>query len=381
MTSWDDRLNEHGLWTKLSEFQTALGELELPDDEANARDSRDYMENIVALVSARRAATDSLQLTTAMLDAVAAAIDSTHAYMSQSWTPGGNDGAMDTQAQSIVQALAGWPAPTPEQVAEAHASAAQRIQDATEATLEAVHGKRDEILAALKSLADQQESLETKVSEQTQAITDATANFATSSKDALAESDQEWTDSRDRQLKLAEGNLKTLNELEQQARDLVHAATSSVVATDYGEYAKKETFAGWICDISAALVGAIGVAAILYHLFTAGDGADSNIGLSLTRLAASIGALGVAALVGKRGNQHHREARAAKRTDLAIRQVGPFVANLAKEERELVVAEVTDRIFIKGELDSTTPRENLVDKVRRMRQERDAPSAGTGRVA
>ena len=332
MTSWDDRVNEHALWAKVSELHAALEEVELPDDEANARDSRDYIEQVLAALTARRSSTDSLLLTGAMLDAVSAAIDSTHVYMAQSWTPGENDSAMDTQTQSIVQALASWPAPMAEQVAQAHASAAERIQDATEATLAAVRAKREEVLAALNALEARQDALETKVSEQTQAITDATAVFATSSKEALAQSDKEWTEGRERQLERAEENLSTLNDLEQQARDLLHAATSSVVATDYGEYAKKEKLAGWVCDIAAALVGAIGVAAILYHLFSAGEGADGSIGLSLTRLAASIGALGVAALIGKRGNQHHREARAAKRTDLAIRQVGPFVANLAKDE-------------------------------------------------
>jgi hypothetical protein len=75
-------------------------------------------------------------------------------------------------------------------------------------------------------------------------------------------------------------------------------------------------------------------------------------------------------LIGKRGNQHHREARAAKRTDLAIRQVGPFVSNLPEDEQKLVIAEITDRIFIKGELDRPSPREDLVDKIARLRKQR-----------
>jgi hypothetical protein len=54
LTSWDDRLNEHALWTKVAEFQTALGELELADDEADARETRAYMENVAALVVGRR---------------------------------------------------------------------------------------------------------------------------------------------------------------------------------------------------------------------------------------------------------------------------------------------------------------------------------------
>lgn len=370
MTSWGERFDEHSLWVKVGEMQESLKGLELETDEPDARDSREYLEHVAALVGARRATTDSVQVTTAMLDATAAAVDNAHAYMQQSWTPGSNDASMDTQVEGIVQALASWPALTTEELAQAHSIAANRIQEDAEKALHALRERRDEVLATLDELKAKEAALAEKVTEQTQVISAATAEFSASSKQAIADSKKEWIAERDKQAESAAKNLETLKDLEQEARDLVHAATASVVATDYGEYARKETRAGWICDVSAALVGAIGVAAILYHLFTATEGADSNIGLSLTRLAASIGALGVAALVGKRGNQHHREARAAKRTDLAIRQVGPFVANLAKDERELVVAEVTDRIFIKGELDTTTPRGDLVDRVRQLRRER-----------
>lgn len=71
-----------------------------------------------------------------------------------------------------------------------------------------------------------------------------------------------------------------------------------------------------------------------------------------------MGTLGIAALVAHRGHDHHKEARAAKRTDLAIRRVGPFTANLPEDARQFIVEEVTDRIFIRGELDeaeSSTP--------------------------
>ena len=66
----------------------------------------------------------------------------------------------------------------------------------------------------------------------------------------------------------------------------------------------------------------------------------------------SLGTIGLATILGKRARQHHLESRAAKRTELALRQVGPFTANLPEEERQRVVREFTQRVFIDGNIDS-----------------------------
>lgn len=91
---------------------------------------------------------------------------------------------------------------------------------------------------------------------------------------------------------------------------------------------------------------------IVFHLLSLKPESDANIGLSLTRLAVSLGTLGVAGLLGHRGQQHHLEARAAKRTDLALRQVLPFTANLEEDDRRAIVREFTDRVFIRGDIDT-----------------------------
>ncbi|NKX94131.1 hypothetical protein HF995_12770 [Sanguibacter hominis ATCC BAA-789] len=118
-----------------------------------------------------------------------------------------------------------------------------------------------------------------------------------------------------------------------------------------------KTIAAWVCDIAAALIGAAGLAVIVFHLLSLDPESDANIGLSLTRLAVSLGTLGVAGLLGHRGQQHHLEARAAKRTDLALRQVLPFTANLDEDDRRAIVREFTDRVFIRGDIDTPkTPR-------------------------
>ena len=377
MPSWEDRFDAHELWEKVDVLRNTINGIEAPEG-VDARDTLEYATAMAALVAQRRRETSALQISSATLEATATAVDNVNSYLA-GWSQDEtyNEAQVDTQIGALADALAAWPPMVPEQLVEAQRDASARIAQATTEALDSVAAKRDELSETLTKLAARQIDLEEKIAEQTTEIATAVATFQSQAKDELAAATKSWASEREEQNQRAEANLEVLHDLEQQARDLVHAATGSVVATDYGAYARRETRSGWICDIAAALVGCIGVTAILYHLFAAEPDADGSIGLSLTRLAASIAALGVAALVGKRGSQHHHEARAAKRTDLAIRQVGPFVSNLKKDDRELVVKEVTDRVFIKGELDHASPREDLVEKISRLRRESKADAGSS----
>jgi hypothetical protein len=90
---------------------------------------------------------------------------------------------------------------------------------------------------------------------ETTEIASAVAAFQAESKAELSADKQSWAEERDKQRATAEENLKLLRGLEKEAPDLVHAATGSVVATDYGAYAMRNSVAGWLCDVGAAVVG------------------------------------------------------------------------------------------------------------------------------
>lgn len=100
----------------------------------------------------------------------------------------------------------------------------------------------------------------------------------------------------------------------------MHATTALAVATDYGKYARNKSISAWVNDIVATFIGLVGVAAIVYHLIFNSQGNSDVIGVSFTRFAVSVAALGLAALIGRRASQHHREARReADRTGVATR--------------------------------------------------------------
>lgn len=378
MSSWEDRFSEHELWTKVTTLQDQLSEVEVPED-SGSRDSLEYMIAVAELVAARRHGTPAIQITENML---AGAAQATQAVIEQltNWRDESiNDTQMDNTAQGLVQALATWPPVTAEQHERAESAGVEKIAEMTASALEAVARRRDDLAGKLSDLESDQGILEEKVNEQVQATKSAVSTFETEAKEALDEAAGNWDAERKQQRSYAEKRLETLRELEKEARDLVHAATGSAVATDYGEYATNKNRAAWVCDIAAAIIGAAGVIALLVHLYSAEAGADGGVGLSLTRLAASLGTLGIAALVAHRGHDHHKEARAAKRTDLAIRRVGPFTANLPPDVRERITLDVTDRIFIRGELDEVGAEEasqrSLVERIHQMRSQNTEPPA------
>jgi hypothetical protein len=369
MPDWELRFNTHDLWTSLTSLNEQLGAIETPEDE-DERSTLDYLLAITSHVGSRKADTPPLLVTPNALGGTATALQGVSDYV-EGWQAGTYTNAqMDSIAEALVQSLTAWPPATPVQLADGDADYVARVREAAESAIETLREKQSSLDGKLESLKTQQTALEEQIADQTQTITTAVATLETTSTEALNDAKAAWSQERDEQKAKADEKLDELTDLEMQAQDLVHSATAASVATDYGEYARKETRSAWICDIAAGLVGSVGVGALIVHLYAADAGADGEVGLSLTRLAASLGTLGVAALIGQRGSQHHREARAAKRTDLALRKVGPFTVNLPEDAQQLILEETTDRIFIKGELDRSAPRGSLVDKLRQKRADR-----------
>lgn len=353
MGSWDNYYNEHPLWAKLTTLRERANNAERSEDW-NELDALQYLLNALDNALSRRHKTPALlvprpllETTSTVFDAMSVAFDNWQAE-SADWSD------MNAATAAFLQVIAAWPALTSDVAAENVVTATARVNETTAAAIAAVEKQRDELVTNLQTLAEQTEALTEAVGAQKTELDGALVEFGTDSAVKLATAGEEWTTERTKQTEAAQEELEKLRGLEHEARELVHAATSSVVATDYGKYARNKAIAAWICDIAAAVIGAAGVGAILVHLYREGVAVDGNVGLSLTRLAASLGTLGIAALVAHRGHDHHAEGRAAKRTDLALRQVGPFIANLRPAEREQITVELTDRIFIKGELSEST---------------------------
>jgi hypothetical protein len=383
MTLWGDRFRTHPVWPELDRTRQAVNEMQIDPQDGSGQQVLTYVGAVVELLERRREGSDALEVTPTMLDetysAVSSLADDIEYVNSETYT---SDQLLQP-TDSVVASLASWPPLKPARYLSGIAASVDALTSKTESILAKLDTQANQLRSSFSSVEEQRSKLEVAIETENQRVNEALARFETTSAEEMQEIRDEqqssfesqrarWEEEQGDVRDTAAALLTTLHDHEKTARDTVHATTALTVATDYGKYARNKTFAAWVCDIAGALVGASGVVAILVHLFSISPESDSNVGLSVTRLAASLGTLGIAALLGRRGAQHHREARAAKRTDLALRKVGPFIVTLPEDEQQLIIQEFTDRVFIRGELDGDTTigTTSLTEKIRDLRKKR-----------
>lgn len=390
MTIWGERFSRHELWGEIANSRSLVNSIELDPEDRAEQDALAYLGMVLELLERRHDDSDSHEVTPSMLAGTHQSVLQWNNALVNVRDHAWNASDAIDQTDAVLESLAHWPPMKPARYLSGIAGATESFQKRVGDALDDVANRHEDLVQRIDETAAAEEKLRTSIDAERQRISEAIADFKTTSKDAvdelLADERQRLSEERQQAAKEdsryrsdAETILVQLRAHEETARDTVHATTASAVATDYGKYARNKSVAAWVCDIGAALIGAAGVAAILFHLFTINPNADTNLGISITRLAASLGALGIAALLGKRAAQHHREARAAKRTDLALRRVMPFIVNLPADEQELIVLDFTERVFIRGELDESQPVDSgktLRDRVAELR-ERKANNGST----
>ena len=120
-----------------------------------------------------------------------------------------------------------------------------------------------------------------------------------------------------------------------------------VMTTDYAKYATDKEKAVRIYDGLAILFAIAGIALVAFALTSLHADATSA---SVFKLAVSIASFTVSGFLFKRGTYNQREAKAARRTELTLREYKPFIANLSEEDKREITNKIADRIFIKGEI-------------------------------
>ena len=142
----------------------------------------------------------------------------------------------------------------------------------------------------------------------------------------------------------------TKSEVEQILAEVNNTANSIsgiAMTTDYAKYATDKEKAVRIYDGLAILFAIAGIALVAFAL--TGLHADAT-SASVFKLAVSVASFTVSGFLFKRGTYNQREAKAARRTELTLREYKPFIANLSEEDKREITNKIADRIFIKGEI-------------------------------
>ena len=142
----------------------------------------------------------------------------------------------------------------------------------------------------------------------------------------------------------------TKSEVEQILDGVENTANSIsgiAMTTDYAKYATDKEKTVRIYDGLAILFAIAGIALVAFAL--TGLHADAT-SASVFKLAVSVASFTVSGFLFKRGTYNQREAKAARRTELTLREYKPFIANLSEEDKREITNKIADRIFIKGEI-------------------------------
>jgi len=364
MSSWVDRFNKHELWTTLEELRAVLKPIAAPED-GNERDSLEWAHAITERVGVTKQRVDPFGVTPGMLTKTEATLrvlhDAVVAWQDETtdWKP------VDAAINGVTESLAVWPPLEPDASATAVSASLSKISSATDGAFDKLNESTATLAASLEKLATAQAKLDS----------DAKA-LDTSNAKKLAELASVWEVAQQKHSDEAGMVLAGLKKLRTEAETMVHESTALMVGTEYASHAAKRRKSAFVYDSLAVLFGVLGLGSLFYYLHEVG-GSDTSVGLAVTRLGITTGALVIGGLLAARGAEQHRESRELQRTALALSRMAPFVANLPEDARQILTIETADRIFTRGELGSVSERDSVLERLQQVRKQRAASAAAS----
>jgi hypothetical protein len=250
--------------------------------------------------------------------------------------------SIDAQVNSIVSILnTQWPPPTGRHIADVASKTAEQM-------IGNVQEQINDMNSAASAVTEAKELLEELTSEYDAAVSKSTEAINTKTEEVLEELCNSIKGQLEQKETAASASLSRIAELESRVNDKANSISGDIMAKSYGEYARYKGRLALGYDIVAVSVAIIGFV-VLAMVLTSLD--DNNTSVSLMKLAVSLAIFTVSGFIFKRGTLHNREALAAKRADLTLRQYLPFIAVLDEAQKQEITHGVAERIFIKGDID------------------------------
>lgn len=342
------------------------GTLQTITDEAKYKELdpavRNYLSALLEELAKRRDAVNPHYVPKSSLDSLNSALSSIRSY-----TPSNPSQVVRYTDDAFAELSARWPAHNGRYVA-----------DISKATFDRITGEMAQDLSEARASVDKVKELEEDYSAKVGEVEgnlrtlkkNAEASIASAEKDArskLASLDEAYKQEAEQQ---KEANAASVQQIEdkfvaelrskndeaakilEEVKNTSNAASGKVVADSYGEYAAQKERQTKTYDILAIIFAVIGVGLVGFALvWLHADETSATV----FKMAASVASFVVSGYLFRRGSFCQREAKAAKRTELTLKQYRAFIANLDEEEKKRITTEVADRVFIRGEIDDSTP--------------------------
>jgi len=350
--SWEQAVRGHTAWTV---HGSALAQADAdgwPDDE-NTRDAVDRMRWVLRDAWARFEGMDARQVMTSTLDALQSQFtQATDSLVNLRSNPA-YAASVYAACDAILSTVASWPRPPASaevqvvhKTAEAFKVGMEKALTGFEDTIAEAAAETDktkaEFAASTAALTTTLTTLSARIEGQTTRLDVALNTAATryeeaenarsaTFEDAAALRGKAFDDERDRVATLTSEHLSRLEAMLGEARNTLQAIGVTTTASHYGSYAKRQSRAGLAWALGAVLLGVGGALGALWALHSVASGDQSWQLISLKSLASTI-VLAVAGYAAAQASGHRHEERRARRMELGLAALDPFLANVDGED-------------------------------------------------
>lgn len=255
-----------------------------------------------------------------------------------------------------VETLRGRLAELNQSIEQAKASAAEAATDATQ-SIETSVAAAEQRLADVSSNVDAEKArFDTITTEYQRTLTQGESARATKADNALAEeiakheatrteAEESFKAAADKLAEDAAAAIASLEEQREKALELVNATGAIAYSGSYGGYTAQQgkTAAVWAVITVAALVALVAFG--VWQVLELRGGAAIDLTQLALRLIVTIPAFALVAFAARESGKHRENERRARRLELELAAIDPYLALLDEDKRKEIKAQVARRMF------------------------------------
>lgn len=351
-----ESFDTHPLWKTIEQIQARN---DLRDLET---ETRNYLKVLLEHLQKRRDHTNHYYVPQASLDRLQNQLNYAASNIPNS--PRSVESYVD---EAFNELSTSWPAMAGSRVVDISVSTFQTLMGDISLEIERAHEAVNIVESTKNTYTEEIKRLESSITEYEESVSEKIETIAVKAEESTRElNDRLAQNIEDANNRAAESKDSTeakyiseMNAIEAQAQELLDKVSNKaskisgkVIADSYGKYARNKGCSKWFYDVLAIIFAVIGIFLVGFALV--GMHADKT-SATVYKTAVSLASFTISGFLFKRGTYEQREAKAAKRTELTLRQYESFIANLSEEEKDRITKDIADRVFIKGELDDTAP--------------------------
>jgi hypothetical protein len=157
----------------------------------------------------------------------------------------------------------------------------------------------------------------------------------------------DWQEKLSRAGQDADIHIAQLEKHEEQSRNVLAAVGVNATATHYGSYAKEQSNSANRWRIGAALILALaGLWFVASSIFPNLHGEGALWEQAVSRLSITAAVAGVGLYAARESSQHRAQERRARRVELVLTALNPFIANLEEERAQNIRDEAARALFV-----------------------------------